>query len=65
MKHELPRILIGFLQKLVQNLKIDTSAIKFDDYLEHCNTILPDNLVSLNEPKDAFFSLNKSLIIIV
>ena len=55
MKHELPRILIGFLQKLVQSLKIETSTIKFDDYLEQCNTILPDNLVSLNELKDAFF----------
>ena len=35
----------------------ETSTIKFDDYLEQCNTILPDNPVSINEPKDAFFTL--------
>ena len=42
--------------------EIETSTIKFEDYLEQCNTILPDNPVSINELKDAFFPLqiNKS-----
>ena len=57
MKHKLPRLLINFLQKLVQNVpkKIETSTIKFDDDLEQCNTILPDNPVSINELKGTFF----------
>ena len=40
----------------------ETSTIKFDAYLEQCNTILPDNPVSINELKDGFFTLpiNKS-----
>ena len=42
--------------------EIETSTIKFDDYLKQCNTILPDNPVFINEVKDTFFSLqvNKS-----
>ena len=35
--------------------KIETSTIKFDDDLEQCNTILPDNPVSINELKGTFF----------
>ena len=35
--------------------EIETSTRKFDDYLEQCNTILPNNLVFMNELKDAFF----------
>ena len=30
-------------------------AENIDKYLEQCNTILPDNAVSINELKDAFF----------
>ena len=35
--------------------EIETSTIKFDDYLEQCNTILPRNQDSINELKDLFF----------
>ena len=35
--------------------EIETFSMKFDDYLEQCNTIMPDNPVSINELKDAFF----------
>ena len=35
--------------------EIETRRIKFDDYLEQCDTIQPDNPVSINELKDAFF----------
>ena len=31
------------------------SAIKFDNYLKQCNTLLPANPVSINELKDAYF----------
>ena len=42
--------------------EIETPTKKFDDYLEQCDTIQPDNRVSIIELKDAFFSLqtNKS-----
>ena len=33
----------------------ETFSMKFDDYLEQCNTIMPDNPVSINELKDTFF----------
>ena len=58
MKHKLPRILIAFFTEIgpKRAKEIESSTIKFDDYLEQCNTILPDNPVSLNELKDAFFS---------
>ena len=36
--------------------EIETSTIKFCDYLKKCNTILPNNPVSINELKDTFFS---------
>ena len=36
--------------------EIETSTIKFCDCLKKCNTILPNNPVSINELKDTFFS---------
>ena len=40
----------------------ETPIILFGDYLKHCDTKHPDNPVSINELKDAFFPLqiNKS-----
>ena len=64
MKHKLPRILISFFTEIGPKIvkKIETHTIKFDNYLEQCDTIQPDNPVSINELKDGFFSLqiNKS-----
>ena len=34
---------------------IETSPITFDDFLQHWNTILLDNPVSINGIKDVFF----------
>ena len=39
--------------------EIETHRIKYDDYLEQCDTIQPDNPVSINELKDAFFFSDK------
>ena len=41
----------SFLQNLVQNVpkKLKQKKLKFDDYLENCDTIQPDSLVSTNE----------------
>ena len=51
-----------FFTEIVPKLakEIETSATKFDDYLKQCDTIQSDNPVSINELKDAFFSLQKN-----
>ena len=45
--------------QIADNFKeIETSAINIVyKYLKQCNTILPDNPVSINELKDAFFPI--------
>ena len=35
--------------------EIETTTIKFDDYLKQCDTIQPDNPISINELKNTFF----------
>ena len=43
--------------------KIETPAKTFETHLQKCKTIQPENPLTINELKDAFFSLqtNKSL----
>ena len=56
MKHKLPRILISFYRYWPKTCqKIETPTTKFADYLTKCDTIQPDNPVSINELKVAFF----------
>ena len=54
----MPRIFNNFFTKTGPKLtnEIETFTIKFDDYLEQCNAILPDNPVSINELKKSIFS---------
>ena len=56
--------LIPFIQILVQTLqkKIDNFSMRFESYVKKCKNKQPEKPLSINELKDAFFSLdiNKS-----
>ena len=58
MEHKLLRILISFFTEIGSKLnkEIETATINADDYLGQCDTIQPDNPVSINELKHPFFS---------
>ena len=61
--HSKPKTLTNILLKLVQILQISTPLANFDTYLNNkCNIFQPENALSINELKDAFYSLktNKS-----
>ena len=57
MRHKLLRIFNKFFTEIGPKLskEIQTPAIKFYDYFEQCDTIHPDNSVSINELREAFF----------